>query len=73
MARPANAEQKLDILTEAELCAELGVSRPTLRRWRKAGIGPAFTRLYRKPLYRRTAVLAWLESRETTPPRSHAA
>jgi hypothetical protein len=32
--------QKLDILTEAELAAELGVSLPTLRRWRKTGIGP---------------------------------
>ena len=53
--------------TTPELAAELGRSTRTLDRWALTGDGPPRTRIGRKTLYRRDAVIAWLRSRETAP------
>ncbi len=54
-------------LTTPDLAAELGRSTRTLDRWALTGDGPPRTRIGRKTLYRRDAVIAWLRSRETVP------
>jgi Helix-turn-helix domain len=50
--------------TERELAGEIGVSLKTLHRWGAAGIGPARTKIGRKVLYSRRAVLEWLSACE---------
>jgi len=71
MAKTEAVERTLDFWTEDELAAELNVHVGTLRRWRKQGKGPPYSRLVRKPVYLIEAVEEWLESRSTTPVRSH--
>ena len=51
-------------ISRPELANELGVCVETLRRWADARKGPAFVRAGRKILYRRSAVLDWLEEQE---------
>jgi predicted DNA-binding transcriptional regulator AlpA len=58
-----------DYLTSSELAKELGRSIRTLDRWVLTGDGPPRTRIGRKTLYRRAAVLDWLKSREIVPAR----
>ena len=53
-----------DWISRPDLARELGVCVETLRRWADARKGPAFVRAGRKILYRRTAVLEWLERQE---------
>lgn len=56
-------------ISRSELASELGVCEETLRRWADARRGPAFVKAGRKILYRRTAVLDWLEAQEIREPR----
>lgn len=56
-------------ISRNDLALELGVCEETLRRWADARRGPAFVRAGRKILYRRTAVLEWLETQEVRDPR----
>jgi predicted DNA-binding transcriptional regulator AlpA len=53
-----------ELLTEAELCTQLRVTRRTTLRWRTTGDGPKYIRAgERRVLYRRGDVDAWLEGR----------
>ena len=56
-------------ISRTDLAQELGVCEETLRRWADARRGPAFVKAGRKILYRRTAVLDWLEAQEAREPR----
>jgi excisionase family DNA binding protein len=53
-----------EMLTAAELAAELKVSRRTLARWRSEGSGPRWTRVGRSPRYKWSDVTDWLRRRE---------
>ncbi|TKZ16039.1 helix-turn-helix domain-containing protein [Shimia litoralis] len=55
-------------ISRSELARELGVCEETLRRWADARSGPAFVKAGRKILYRRSAVLEWLEALEVRAP-----
>ena len=54
-------------LSTKQLSVDLGKSVRTLDRWALTGDGPPRTRIGRKTLYRREAVLQWLQSREQSP------
>jgi len=56
-------------ISRTSLARELDVCEETLRRWADARRGPAFVRAGRKILYRRSAVLEWLETQEMESPR----
>ena len=56
-------------ISRTDLAQELGVCEETLRRWADARRGPAFVKAGRKILYRRAAVLEWLETHEGREPR----
>jgi excisionase family DNA binding protein len=56
-------------ISRTDLAQELGVCEETLRRWADARRGPAFVKAGRKILYRKTAVLDWLEAQEVREPR----
>jgi excisionase family DNA binding protein len=56
-------------ISRTNLAQELGVCEETLRRWADARRGPAFVKAGRKILYRRSAVLDWLETQEDISPR----
>lgn len=51
-------------LSDGELAAELGTTVATLRRYRRLGTGPAFTKVGRDVIYRISAVRAWLAGKE---------
>jgi predicted site-specific integrase-resolvase len=53
-----------DYLTEADLAADLGISKRTAKRWRDLGTGPAFCKIGSKVYYRADAVRQWLLDRE---------
>ena len=53
--------------TPPELASELGRSIRTLGRWALTGYGPPRTRIVRRSLYRRDAVMAWLRGLESVP------
>ena len=57
-------ETKLpSVCTDKDLLAANLASRPTLSRMRKASLGPAYFRIYRKKIaYLREDVLAWVRS-----------
>ena len=57
-------ELQKTVLTESELADSLGLSAWTVRRWRLSE-GLPVIQIGRRFLYRRDAVLAWLESMET--------
>jgi len=50
--------------TPEQLATELGISVRTLHRWHTARQGPPRVVLGRIVFYRRSSVLAWIESRE---------
>lgn len=52
----------VDYFTKTQLAAQLGRDPQTLERWHRRGIGPPRVKLGRKPLYKKSAVLEWLES-----------
>lgn len=49
-------------LTQNELSRRLGVSEPTLERWRSIGIGPIFLKLAGRVRYRLSDVVTYEES-----------
>lgn len=52
------------LMYQDDLMAELGVSRPTLQRYRREGTGPAWVRLPGGAVrYRQSDVDLWLEAR----------
>jgi DNA-binding transcriptional MerR regulator len=57
-----------DLLTEDEAARLLRVAPRSLRRWRAIGTGPPYTRAGRRVLYRRAAVLKWLQDNERRAP-----
>lgn len=56
-----------DWITREDLAAQLGLKVDTLRRWDARRVGPAFTKIGSRVLYRREAVREWLISREVDP------
>jgi hypothetical protein len=58
-----------DFFSEQQLGVELNVTLRTLRRWQQLRIGPPRTRVGRRILYRKTAVIQWLVNREQQPLR----
>jgi len=54
-------------VSEVEAAEELGVSVRTLRKWRQLRVGPPWTAVGRKILYRDESRAAWLKSREVLP------
>ena len=59
-----------DLISRAELAAELHMRPETLCRWNNQRIGPAPTRIGRKVYYRRDSVEQWLRDQEQSiPPR----
>lgn len=53
---------KLDCVTEEDLCLLAQAKLSTLEAWRKRGHGPAYVRIGNRVLYPRKAVAAHLES-----------
>lgn len=54
-----------EYISRDELAKQLGLkSTRSLARWEGLGVGPAVTRIARKPYYRLDAVREWLLSRE---------
>lgn len=53
-----------DYFTATELAQELGLSVRTIYRWASERIGPPQTSIGQKVLYKRSSVIAWIESRE---------
>ena len=51
-------------MPEVEFCAMYGISPRTAHRWRKEGLGPAFTPLGKRIFYRKSAVSEWATERE---------
>ena len=59
-----------DYVHEADLAREFGGCRRTWQRRRQERTGPPFIKVGAKVMYRRAAVLEWLEGLEVTPPAS---
>ena len=59
-----------DYLTETELAGALHMTVRGLQLWRAKRQGPAWTKLGRKVVYRRGAVVDWMKAQETQPVRS---
>ncbi len=55
------------MLTERKVAERLGVSRPTLRRWRSDGTGPTWFRIGRRVMYPHAALETWIAARERAP------
>lgn len=56
-----------DLMTIAEACAYLHVSKNTLAQWRYLGTGPKYLNPTRRSVYYRQADIdAWLEASERT-------
>lgn len=54
--------------SEQEISRRIGVSRPTLQRWRRGGIGPTWYRLGpRRIVYPDSGLLEWLAAQERAP------
>jgi predicted DNA-binding transcriptional regulator AlpA len=56
-----------DLLTPAQLAAELGVTERCIHRWHALRQGPPRIVLGRRPFYRRSSVATWIEGRERDP------
>lgn len=52
------------LLRPTQLASYLGISLPTLARWRLEGAGPSFLKIGSRVAYRREAVDQWLAKRE---------
>jgi predicted DNA-binding transcriptional regulator AlpA len=61
-----------EYLRPAELAAELKVCEMTLKRWKALGTGPSPTKIGQRVYYSRSAVAAWLKSREQSASRKRA-
>lgn len=53
-----------DYISPEQLAGQLMVTVRTLERWRRLNESPPITRLGRRVVYRRSAVEAWLKTRE---------
>jgi predicted DNA-binding transcriptional regulator AlpA len=51
---------ELNLYTEANLMAMLGVSQATLQEWRMKGSGPRFAKLGKSIFYRKSDVMLWI-------------
>ena len=63
-------EQQPDLLTPAELGELLRRPISSLSQWRHRKVGPAYVRVGRRILYRRTEVDRWLRQQEQITERS---
>jgi len=54
--------EDLDYVEEPEAATALKIAHQTLTKYRKRGVGPAFSIVGRKVLYSRASLRAWLES-----------
>ena len=63
----SDENEELDYMDEYALAEHLGLTRSTLQRWRREGIGPPFAKLAegtRSPVrYSKRQVREWLEAR----------
>jgi hypothetical protein len=59
-----------EMISEADLAAQLQQQTTTLAAWRVSGRGPAYVKIGRKVFYTRNDVSAWLarQRREPRPP-----
>jgi excisionase family DNA binding protein len=55
------------LMTEAELCKVLGLSKPTLQSWRSRRQGPAWIKVGHRILFDKRAVEAWLQAQTRDP------
>ncbi len=55
-----------ELVTGSELAERLGVSLPTLQRWRYEGSGPPFVKVGRKVRYAAADIDAWLAGQRKT-------
>jgi hypothetical protein len=53
-----------EYLSEHETAAQLDICVRTLRRWRDLKTGPAFVKIGRRTMYRRSTVAGWLAKQE---------
>lgn len=67
---PNPADLLRDFVTEPELAKALQITRRTLIRWYQERSGPPRTRVGKRILYRRAAVIEWLRAHEQRPCRS---
>lgn len=58
-----------DFLEKDEAAEALNVTTRTLDRWYAERIGPARTKIGRRSLYRKSALLEWLKANEQIPIR----
>lgn len=61
------------LLTTDEAAAVLHQKSGTLAQWRYLGTGPRYYKVGRKPLYRRSELLTWLEEQARTSTRETVA
>ena len=61
------AQVDLGIVSQEELAVTLGVTKTTLREWRRLKTGPAFVRVGKLVFYRRQDVEEWLASNVIAP------
>jgi hypothetical protein len=59
----------VDFFTEDEAADELHQAVRTLRKWRTAGTGPAYTKIGREIFYPRDNLVAWVKSKIIDPVR----
>lgn len=58
--------EEIRLLTQEELAEYLGLSKPTLQRWRREGYGPKYLRIGKHVYYKEVDVLAWIEEQRET-------
>jgi hypothetical protein len=67
-APAASSDFLADYFGERDFAAAIGRDLRTIRRWDAERIGPPRIRVGRKILYRKSAVIRWLEAHETSTP-----
>jgi len=70
----SNPDPLFDTLSAAKyLCDDNPPSLPTMERWRKLGVGPAWTKMGGLVRYRKSALDAYIEQCTRAPRRGRAA
>lgn len=59
--RPAKGMNMTGYFNARELAQHLGISMPTVQRWRKEGKGPPYIKIGQIIRYEKQAVEAWLD------------